>query len=249
MAAFEGLHFRKDHMTAPSNVSSVLGRLTLEEMASLCLGSDIWHTAPVERLGIPAVMVSDGPHGLRAQPTHGDHLGLGGSVPATCFPTASALGSSWDPAVVRRVGAALGEEARAQGIAVVLGPGINIKRSPLCGRNFEYFSEDPLLSGVLGTAMIEGVQSRGVGTSLKHFAANNQETDRLRVSADVDERTLREIYIPGFERAVTQGRPWTVMCAYNKVNGVYASQHRWLLTDVLRHEWGFDGWLSPTGVR
>ena len=206
-------------MTAPSNVSSVLDRLTLEEKASLCLGSDIWNTAPVERLGIPAVMVSDGPHGLRVQPEHGDHVGLGGSLPATCFPTASALGSSWDPDLVRRVGAALGEEARAQGVAVVLGPGINIKRSPLCGRNFEYFSEDPLLSGVLGTVMIEGIQSRGVGASLKHFAVNNQETDRLRVSADVDERTLREIYLSGFERAVTQGWPWTVMCAYNKVNG------------------------------
>ena len=239
--AFQGLHFRKDHMTAPTNVSSVLGRLTLEEKASLCLGSDIWHTAAVERLGIPTVMVSDGPHGLRAQPEHGDHVGLGGSLPATCFPTASALGSSWDPDLVRRVGTALGEEARAQGVAVVLGPGINIKRSPLCGRNFEYFSEDPLLSGVLGTAMIDGIQSQGVGASLKHFAANNQETDRLRVSADLDERTLREIYLPGFERAVRQGRPWTVMCAYNKVNGVYASQNRWLLTDVLRDEWGFDG--------
>ena len=192
-------------MTAPTNVSSVLGRLTLEEKASLCLGSDIWHTAAVERLGIPAVMVSDGPHGLRAQPEHGDHVGLGGSLPATCFPTASALGSSWDPDLVRRVGTALGEEARAQGVAVVLGPGINIKRSPLCGRNFEYFSEDPLLSGVLGTAMIDGIQSQGMGASLKHFAANNQETDRLRVSADLDERTLREIYLPGFERAVPAG--------------------------------------------
>jgi beta-glucosidase len=220
---------------------SRIDELTLEEKASLCLGSDFWHTAAVERLGIPAIMVSDGPHGLRAQPNRGDHAGVGGSLPATCFPTASAQGSSWDPDLVGRIGAAIGREARAQGVAVVLGPGINIKRSPLCGRNFEYFSEDPLLSGVLGAASIEGIQSQGVGTSVKHYAANNQETDRLRVSADVDERTLREIYLPGFERAVTQGRPWTVMCAYNKVNGTYASQHRWLLTEVLRGEWGFDG--------
>jgi beta-glucosidase len=227
----------KTHSTA----SSLLAELTLEEKASLCLGSDFWHTAPVERLGIPAIMVSDGPHGLRKQPEEADHVGISGSVPATCFPTACALGSSWNPQLVRRVGEALGREARAQDVAVVLGPGINIKRSPLCGRNFEYFSEDPALSGVLGAAMIEGVQSQGVGASLKHYAANNQETDRLRVSADVDERTLREIYLAGFERAVTQARPWTVMCAYNKVNGVYASQHAWLLTTVLRDEWGFDG--------
>jgi beta-glucosidase len=227
----------KTHSTA----SSLLAELTLEEKASLCLGSDFWHTAPVDRLGIPAIMVTDGPHGLRKQPDEADHVGISGSVPATCFPTACALGSSWDPQLARRVGAALGREARAQGVAVVLGPGINIKRSPLCGRNFEYLSEDPLISGVLGAAMIEGVQSQGVGTSLKHYAANNQETDRLRVSAEVDERTLRELYLAGFERAVTQARPWTVMCAYNKINGVYASQHAWLLTTILRGEWGFDG--------
>ncbi len=228
-------------MNIPLKASSLLAELTLEEKASLCLGSDFWHTAPVERLGIPAIMVSDGPHGLRKQPEQGDHVGISDSVPATCFPTACALASSWDRQLVRRVGEALGREARAQGVAVVLGPGINIKRSPLCGRNFEYFSEDPLLSGVLGAAMIDGVQRQGVGTSLKHYAANNQETDRLRVSAEVDERTLRELYLAGFERAVTQARPWTVMCAYNKVNGVYASEHAWLLTTVLRGEWGFDG--------
>jgi beta-glucosidase len=164
-------------------------------------------------------------------------------VPATCFPTASALGSSWDPDLLHRVGEAVGREARAQDIAVVLGPGINIKRSPLCGRNFEYLSEDPLLSGALGAAIVEGLQSQGVGASVKHFAANNQETDRLRVSADVDERTLREIYLPAFQRVVTQARPWTVMCSYNRVNGVHASQHHWLLTEVLRGEWGFDGFV------
>jgi beta-glucosidase len=228
-------------MTVPSETSSLLAELTLEEKASLCLGSDFWHTAPVERLGIPAVMVSDGPHGLRKQPGEADHVGISGSLPATCFPTACALGSSWDPQLVRRVGEALGREARAQGVAVVLGPGINLKRSPLCGRNFEYFSEDPLVSGVLGAAMIDGVQRQGVGASLKHYAANNQETDRLRVSAEVDERTLRELYLAGFEHAVRKARPWTVMCAYNKVNGTYASQHPWLLSTVLRGEWGFDG--------
>src|SRR3954463_11045868 len=215
--------------------------LTLEEKASLCLGSDFWHTAPVARAGIRAITLSDGPHGLRKQPDEGDHVGISGSVPATCFPTACALGSSFDPELVRRVGAAVGEEARAQGVDVVLGPGINIKRSPLCGRNFEYLSEDPLVAGVLGAALVEGLQSQGVGASVKHYAANNQETDRLRVSADVDERTLREIYLPGFERVVEQARPWTVMCAYNKLNGTYASQHHWLLTELLRDEWGFDG--------
>jgi beta-glucosidase len=228
-------------MSAPSNASSLISQLTVEEKASLCLGASFWHTTPVERLGIPSIMVSDGPHGLRKQPDEGDHAGISGSVPATCFPTASALGSSWDPQLVRRVGEALGREARAQDVAVVLGPGINIKRSPLCGRNFEYFSEDPVLSGVLGAALIEGVQSQGVGTSLKHYAANNQETDRLRVSADVDERTLREIYLAGFEYAVTRARPWTVMCSYNKINGTYSSENHWLLTTVLRGEWGFDG--------
>ena len=228
-------------MNTPPSVLSLLPELRLEEKASLCLGSDFWHTAPVPRLGIPAITLSDGPHGLRRQPEEGDHVGISGSLPATCFPTASALGSSFDPELVRRVGEALGEEARAQDVQVVLGPGINIKRSPLCGRNFEYLSEDPLVSGVLGAALVDGVQSRGVGASVKHYAANNQETDRLRVSADVDERTLREIYLPGFERVVRQAAPWTVMCAYNKVNGTYASEHRWLLTEVLRDEWGFDG--------
>src|SRR3954470_24857486 len=222
------------------DVTRILDALTLEEKASLCLGSDFWHTAPVERLGVPAVMVADGPHGLRKEPEH-DQGGLAGSVPATCFPTASAMASSWDVDLLRDVGVALGRECQAEQVSVLLGPGVNIKRSPLCGRNFEYFSEDPRLSGELATAFVQGVQSEGVGTSLKHFAANNQETDRVRVSADVDERTLREIYLPAFERVVTQARPATVMCAYNKLNGVYASQHRWLLTDVLRTEWDFGG--------
>jgi beta-glucosidase len=218
-----------------------ISALTLQEKASLCLGSDFWHTTPVPRLGIPAILVSDGPHGLRRPAGDADHVGISGSVPATCFPTASAVGSSWDPELARRIGQAIGAEARDQGVSVVLGPGINIKRSPLCGRNFEYFSEDPLLSGVLGAAMVDGIQSQGVGASVKHYAANNQETDRVRVSADADERTLREIYLPAFERVVTRARPWTVMCAYNRVNGTHASQHPWLLRTVLRDEWGFDG--------
>ena len=218
-----------------------LADLTLAEKASLCLGSDFWHTAAVERLGVPRIRVADGPHGLRVQPDEADHVGLGGSLPATCFPTASALGSTWDVHLVEEVGAAIGVEARNQDVAVVLGPGVNIKRSPLCGRNFEYFSEDPHLSGRLGAALVHGIQSQGVGTSVKHYAANNQETDRLRVSADVDERTLREIYLPAFEHIVTTQQPWTVMCSYNRVNGVHASQHHWLLTEVLRDEWGFEG--------
>lgn len=221
--------------------TDLLSRLTLEEKASLLDGSDFWHTQPVERLGIPALMVTDGPHGLRKQPEGGDHLGLSGSVPATCFPPAAGLASSWDTDLLRRVGEALGRETRAEKVSVLLGPGVNMKRSPLCGRNFEYFSEDPVLAGDLAAAMVDGVQSQGVGTSLKHYAANNQETQRMTVSADVDERTLREIYLTAFERVVTRAQPWTVMCSYNRINGVYASEDPWLLTQVLREEWGFDG--------
>ena len=227
--------------TVAANFINRVSELTLEEKASLCLGSDFWHTAPVERLGIPAIMVSDGPHGLRAQLGEADHVGLMGSAPATCFPTASALGSSWNPELFGTVGEALALEANKLGVSVVLGPGINMKRSPLCGRNFEYVSEDPWLAGELATAMVQGTQHHGVGTSLKHYAANNQEDDRLRVSAEVDERTLREIYLPAFERVVKSAQPWTIMCAYNKINGSYASEHHWLLTEVLREEWGFEG--------
>jgi len=186
-------------------------------------------------------MVADGPHGLRVQLNAADHSGSHTSLPATCFPTAAALASSWNPDLINRVGAAIAEEAQAQGVAVVLGPGVNIKRSLLCGRNFEYFSEDPYLAGTAATAFVTGVQSRGVGTSLKHFAVNNQETDRMRVSAQVHERALREIYLAAFEQCVKQAEPWTVMCSYNRVNGTPASQHHWLLTRVLRDEWGFDG--------
>lgn len=215
--------------------------LTLEEKASLTSGADFWTTKAVDRVGIPSVMMTDGPHGLRKQAGSTDHLGLAGSVPATCFPPAVGIGSSFDPALIERVGAAIGVEAAIEDVAVVLGPGINIKRSPLCGRNFEYFSEDPIVSGVLGAASVRGIQSQGVGTSLKHFAANNQEFDRMRASSDVDPRPLREIYLRGFERVVKDASPWTVMCSYNKLNGVWTSEDPWLLTSVLRDDWGFDG--------
>ncbi|MEJ3652504.1 glycoside hydrolase family 3 C-terminal domain-containing protein [Actinomycetes bacterium KLBMP 9759] len=213
--------------------------LSVEQKAALSIGSSVWDTAAVPEHGIESIALSDGPHGLRYQPADEQDDLIKGR-PATCFPTASALGSSWDPGLVAEVGAAIGVEARASGVAVVLGPGVNIKRTPLCGRNFEYFSEDPFLSGRMGAALVEGLQSQKVGASVKHFAANNQETERLRISADVDERTLREIYLPAFEHIVTTARPWTVMCAYNKVNGTFASQHRDLLTGILRDEWGFD---------
>ncbi|GIG28118.1 glycoside hydrolase family 3 N-terminal domain-containing protein [Cellulomonas marina] len=226
---------------APLDVPDLLARLTLEEKVSLLDGSDFWRTLAVERLGIGTVMVADGPHGLRAQHEEGDHLGGLEAAPAVAFPPAAATASSWDVALLGRVGRALAEEARALGVSVVLGPGVNMKRSPLCGRNFEYFSEDPFLAGHLAAALVDGVQAHGVGTSLKHVAANNQETDRMSVSAEVDERTLREIYLPAFETVVTRSQPWTVMCSYNRINGVYASQDPWLLTTVLRDEWGFEG--------
>ncbi|HWI34253.1 MAG TPA: glycoside hydrolase family 3 C-terminal domain-containing protein [Lapillicoccus sp.] len=223
------------------DIDRLLSELTLEEKASLTSGSAFWYTAPIDRLGIPKIMVSDGPHGLRAQPGEGDHVGIGGSLPATCFPTASAIASSWNPELLRRVGDALGQEARACNLSVILGPGINMKRSPLCGRNFEYLSEDPYLAGELAVGIVDGIQSQGVGTSVKHYAANNQEDDRLRVDAQVDERTLREIYLPAFERVVKATQPWTIMCSYNKVNGVSSSENTWLLTTVLREEWDFSG--------
>ena len=198
-------------------------------------------TEAIERVGVPAIMLTDGPHGLRKQVAATDHLGIAESVPATCFPPAVGLGSSWDPVLVRRVGEALGIESAIEGVAVLLGPGVNIKRHPLCGRNFEYFSEDPVLAGCPRRRLRLGLQSKGVGASLKHFAANNQETDRLLVSSDVDPRPLREIYLRAFQRVVTEAQPWTVMCSYNRINGVHASQDPWLLTEVLRGEWGFEG--------
>lgn len=219
----------------------LLTELTVEEKASLTSGADFWNTKAVERVGVPSMMLTDGPHGLRKQAGAGDHLGINDSVPATCFPPAVGLGSSFDPELAQRVGRAIGTEAAIEDVAVVLGPAINIKRSPLCGRNFEYFSEDPLVAGWMGGALVDGIQSRGVGSSLKHFAVNNQEADRMRVSADVDLRPLHEIYLRGFAHVVRQSQPWTVMCSYNKINGVYASENPWLLTDTLRTAWGFGG--------
>ncbi|WP_231916137.1 glycoside hydrolase family 3 C-terminal domain-containing protein [Microbacterium karelineae] len=227
--------------TGLSDLDAYIARLTLAEKASLASGASFDTTTPLPRTGLPSIVLTDGPHGVRMPSAQADHLGIGESVQATCFPPAVTLGSTFDPELLERVGAALGEEARAEGVGVLLGPGINIKRSPLCGRNFEYLSEDPLVSGVLGAALVRGLQSQGVGASLKHFAANNQETDRLRVSVDIDPRPLREIYLRGFQRVVEEASPWTVMCSYNRINGTYASQDPWLLTTVLRDEWGFDG--------
>ena len=216
-------------------------QLTPQQQATLTTGAGFWMTAAIPEASIEPIRFSDGPHGLRKQSGQGDNLGIGRSDPATCFPPAAGIASSWNPDLLQRVGEAIAAEARAAGIAVVLGPGVNIKRSPLCGRNFEYFSEDPLLSGELGAAWVRGLQSRGVGASLKHFVANNQETNRMTVSAEVDERTLRELYFPAFERIVTREQPWTVMCSYNGLNGVPVAESRWLLTDVLRGQWGFEG--------
>ncbi|GAA1700635.1 glycoside hydrolase family 3 C-terminal domain-containing protein [Microbacterium sediminicola] len=213
--------------------------LDLNEAASLGSGGSFWTTKAVR--DIPAIYVTDGPHGLRKQTGSADHLGIGASVAATCFPPLAGLGQSWDPELVHRVGEALGEECQAEEVHVLLGPGINIKRSPLGGRNFEYLSEDPHLSGILGTAWVRGVQSRGVGASLKHYALNNQEHDRMRVSSDIDPRPLREVYLRGFRRVVEDAAPWTVMCSYNRVNGVQVSEDPFLLTRVLRDEWGYDG--------
>ncbi len=222
-----------------SDIQSIMASMTLEEKAALCTGATAWTSAPVERLGVPGMFVSDGPHGIRRVPDV--HSMSNQSLPATCFPTASCSASSWDVALVRELGAAIGEEAIALNVDVVLGPGANMKRSPLCGRNFEYFSEDPYLAGDLASAFINGVQSKGVGTSLKHYAANNQEFERFSINAVVDERTLREIYLPAFEKALKEAKPWTVMCSYNKVNGAFASEHHALLTEILKDEWGFEG--------
>jgi beta-glucosidase len=221
------------------DIQTILDQMTLDEKAALCTGASMWTTVPVERLGVPAIMMTDGPHGVRRS---SDVNAIGkGTLPATCFPTASCLAATWDVALVQQVGAALGEEAAALGVDVLLGPGANMKRDPRCGRNFEYFAEDPFLAGALAASFIQGVQSQGVGTSLKHFAANNQETERFRIDAVVDERTLREIYLPAFETAVKVGQPWTVMCAYNKLNGDYCSENHALLVELLKDEWGFDG--------
>ncbi|HEY3339179.1 MAG TPA: glycoside hydrolase family 3 C-terminal domain-containing protein [Propionicimonas sp.] len=215
----------------------------IQAKISLTGGSDFWHTPAIKDAGLPEVMLTDGPHGVRKQTASSDHIGINDSEPATCFPPAVGLASSWNAELLDAVGVALGEECRALGVGVLLGPGMNIKRSPLCGRNFEYFAEDPLVAGELASALVRGIQSQGIGTSVKHFAANNQETDRMRRDSQVDERTLREVYLRGFAKVVTSARPWTIMCSYNKVNGTFASENHFLLTEVLRDEWGFDGFV------
>ena len=225
------------------DIKALVSQMTLEEKAGLCSGLDFWHTKPVERLGVPSVMVSDGPHGLRKQDEKADHLGVNDSIKAVCMPAACATASSFDRDLMGRMGQAIGDSCQHEKLGVVLGPAVNIKRSPLCGRNFEYFSEDPYLAGEMSAAYINGVQSKNVGTSIKHFAANSQEHRRMSSSSNADERTLREIYFPAFEISVRKAQPWTVMCSYNRVNGVYASENPWLLTDVLRKEWGFKGYV------
>ena len=209
----------------------------------MCSGLDFWHLKEVEHLGIPKVMVSDGPHGLRKQDEKGDHLGINDSIKAVCFPPAVLSACSFDRGLMEEMGKAIGREAQANDVSVVLGPAVNIKRSPLCGRNFEYYSEDPYLAGEIAAAFVKGVQSQHVGTSIKHFAANNQEYRRMSSSSEVDERTLREIYFPAFETAVKKAQPYTFMCSYNQINGTFASENKWLLTDVLRGEWGFKGYV------
>ena len=219
----------------------LVAEMDLSEKASLMSGSSFWHLQSIERLGLKQIMVSDGPHGLRKQASSADHMGLNASIASTCFPTAVTLASSWSVSLMERVGEAIAMECQAEDVSVLLGPGVNIKRNPLCGRNFEYYSEDPFLAGKLAAAFINGVQKSGVGTSLKHFAANNQEAYRLVVDTLVDKRTLFEIYFPAFEIAVREAQPWTVMCAYNRLNGVYCSEHKELLSEVLRDRWGFKG--------
>ena len=223
-------------------------KLTLEEKAALLQGWTTWTTRQVQHAGIPAMFLSDGPHGLRKQAEKGDHLGLGASVKATCFPTAATMANSWDPALGEELGKALGEEAAANGVNMVLGPGLNIKRSPLCGRDFEYFSEDPYLAGKMAAAYIRGIQANGVAACPKHFAVNSQELRRMSMDSVVDERTLREIYLTGFEIAVKEGRPKAIMSSYNQVNGTYANENPHLLQDILRSDWGFDGMVVTTGA-
>lgn len=224
-------------------VEEVLGQMTLEEKAQTCSGRDFWKTQDTERLGVPAVMMCDGPNGLRKQLGEGDHLGINESIETVCYPTASAMASSFDRALLRELGEELGRECQAEEVGMLLGPGVNMKRSPLCGRNFEYYSEDPYLAGQMAAAYIQGLQGQGVAACVKHFAANNQETRRMSGSSEVDERTLREIYLPAFETAVREGKTRGLMCAYNALNGTFCAENRELLTDILRKEWGYDGFV------
>lgn len=229
-------------MTA-DRIKEIVAQMTLEEKAAMCSGADFWHTEAVERLGIPASMVSDGPHGLRKQDQEGDHLGVNESIKAVCFPAGCGTAASFNRELLNKMGETLGNECQAEGVSVILGPAVNIKRSPLCGRNFEYYSEDPLVASEMAGALIHGVQSKNVGTSIKHFLANNQETRRMSSDSRIDERTLNEIYLAAFEGAVKKEKPWTVMCSYNRINGVYAAENHKYLTETLRDKWGFDGYV------
>jgi beta-glucosidase len=222
------------------DVKKLVSQMTLEEKAGLCSGLDFWHTKPVERLGVPSFMVSDGPHGLRKQD---DNASFNDSIKAVCFPAGCATAASFDRGLLESLGEAIGESCQHEKVSVVLGPAVNIKRSPLCGRNFEYFSEDPYLAGEVAAAYINGVQSKNVGVSIKHFAANNQEHRRMSSSSDIDERALREIYLAAFETPIRREKPWTVMCSYNRINGTFSAENKWLLTELLRDEWGFDGYV------
>ena len=229
-------------MTA-DRIKEIVAQMTLEEKAAMCSGADFWHTEAVERLGIPASMVSDGPHGLRKQDQEEDHLGVNESIKAVCFPAGCGTAASFNRELLNKMGETLGNECQAEGVSVILGPAVNIKRSPLCGRNFEYYSEDPFVASEMAGALIHGVQSKNVGTSIKHFLANNQETRRMSSDSCIDERTLNEIYLAAFEGAVKKEKPWTVMCSYNKINGVYAAENHKYLTETLRDKWGFDGYV------
>lgn len=225
------------------NAEQILEEMTLEEKAAFCSGRDFWHTKRIERLGVPSVMMCDGPHGFRKQEGEGYHLGINKSIETVCYPTAAALASSFDRDVMKHLGEALGQECQAENVAMLLGPGLNIKRSPLCGRNFEYFSEDPYLAGEMGAAYVQALQSKGIAACAKHFACNDQETRRMSGSSQLDERTLYEIYLPAFESVVKKGNARSLMCAYNAINGEYCAENRMLLTEVLRDRWGFDGFV------
>lgn len=224
-------------------IQNLISQMTLEEKAGMCSGADFWNLKGIERLGIPKVMVTDGPHGIRKQAEAADHLGINESEKAICFPAGCATASSFDRDLIRRQGELLGQECQAMNVSTILGPAMNIKRSPLCGRNFEYYSEDPYVSTEIAAALIEGVQSKNVGTSAKHFVANNQEKRRMTNSSDADERTLREIYLASFEGAIKKAKPWTVMSSYNRINGEFVGDNKEYLTDILRKEWGFDGYV------
>lgn len=219
----------------------IIEKMTLEEKCAFLSGKTVWETRDVKRLGIPSIFCSDGPHGVRKQAGEGDHLGLNASLPATCFPTAATIANSWNESLGEEMGQALGEEAASQNVHVLLGPGLNIKRSPFCGRNFEYFSEDPYLAGKMAASYVKGIQSKGIYACPKHFAVNSQELRRMAMNAVLDERTLREIYLTGFEIAVKEGKAKTIMSSYNEVNGIYANENKHLLQEILRKEWGFDG--------